>query len=110
MKLVAATLAAVAFGWALVTSADARHQAKPVQYETIVIETTESSQWEDALAVETPIADALVDFDEVQRQTDCLWDFMQDAGVEITLEIVMAAGVWTDALGGACLVIGEDSE
>ena len=54
---------------------------------------------------ETPIADSLVDFDEVDRQTDCLWELMQDAGVEITLEVVMAFGTWADAQGGPCAMV-----
>lgn len=59
---------------------------------------------------ETPLLDSLVDWDEVDRQTDCLWVFLQESGVELTLESVWAAGEWTDALGGACAVIGEDDE
>jgi hypothetical protein len=112
VKPVVAVVALAAFGWALVTAADARHEAKPPLYETVVVTQvrSERSEWEDALEVETPLADALVDWVEVERQTDCLWEFMSQAGVELTLEVVLAAGTWTDALGGACLVIGEDDE
>jgi hypothetical protein len=60
--------------------------------------------------VATPLADGLVDWVEADRQTDCLWEFLQASGVEITLQTVMAAGTWTDALGGACLLIGEEDE
>jgi hypothetical protein len=112
MRPVVAVVALAAFGWALVTAADARHEAKPPLYETVVVTqvAAEQSEWEKALEVETPLADALVDWVEVERQTDCLWEFMSQAGVELTLEVVLAAGTWTDALGGACLVIGEDDE
>ena len=112
VKPVVAVVALAAFGWALVTAADARHDAKPPLYETVVVTqvAAEQSEWEQALEVETPLADALVDWVEVERQTDCLWEFMSQAGVELTLEVVLAAGTWTDALGGACLVIGEDDE
>ena len=58
----------------------------------------------------TPILDSFVDWDELDRQNDCLWAFLQGHDVELTLESVWAAGDWTDALGGACLVIGEDDE
>jgi hypothetical protein len=68
------------------------------------------SDWDRALQVETPLVDELVDWVEVERQTDCLWEYLNASGVEITLEIVLAAGTWTDALGGACLVIGDDDE
>lgn len=58
----------------------------------------------------TPILDSLIDWDEMDRQNDCLWQFLQQHDVELTLESVWAAGEWTDALGGACLVIGDDDE
>ncbi|HEY7824473.1 MAG TPA: hypothetical protein VIG24_16650 [Acidimicrobiia bacterium] len=58
--------------------------------------------------VETPYADSLIDWDEQDRENDCLWEFLQDAEVELTLDTVIAAGDWTDALGGACAAIGED--
>jgi hypothetical protein len=110
VRIVGAVAGLMAFGWALVVSADARHEAKPVVYETVVQLVEAERTWVEALEVPTPIADSLLDMDEVERQTDCLWEFMQAAGVEITLQTVMAAGTWTDALGGACLVIGEDDE
>jgi hypothetical protein len=108
VKPAAAVIGLMAFGWSLVAAADARHEAKPVVYETLVKYVEVEQTWAEALEVPTPIADSLLDMDEVERQTDCLWEFMQAAGVEITLQTVMAAGTWTDALGGACLVIGED--
>ena len=106
MKPVAALFSILAFGWALVTAADARHEAKPteVSYQVLTVE-SEREQ------MPTPIADALVDWDEVDRQTDCLWVFLTEHfGHDITLDRVLAAGYWTDVHGGACLVIGEDDE
>jgi hypothetical protein len=103
-------LALAGFGWALVTAADARHEARPVEVAYQVVPAASQPSWDEALEWETPVIDALVDWDEVDRQTDCLWDFLQASGVEITLQTVVAAGAWTDALGGACLVIGEDDE
>ena len=75
------------------------------EYETIVREMEYVQEW-----VDTPILDSLVqDWDEVERQSDCLFVFLQQqVGWEITLERVLAAAEWTDSLGGACLVIGED--
>jgi hypothetical protein len=60
--------------------------------------------------VETPYADSLVDVDEAERQGACLWEWMRGQDVELTLESVLAAGYWTDTLGGACYLIGEDDE
>ena len=104
-------IALLAFSWALVAAADARNDAKPPTVSNRVVyipEERDPPSEDEALPVETPFADALVDFDELERQSDCLWELLQETGVEITLEIVIAAGTWTDALGGACRVIGED--
>jgi hypothetical protein len=59
---------------------------------------------------ETPIADSQIDVDEAERQGECLWHWMEQQGVEFTLNSVLAAGYWTDELGGACHLIGEDDE
>ena len=57
---------------------------------------------------ETPIANSRIDVDEAERQGACLWEWMKEQGVEFTLNSVFAAGYWTDELGGACHLIGED--
>ena len=77
------------------------------EYETIVREMEYQPEW-----AETPILDSLVkDFDEIDRQSDCLFEYLRShVGYDITLERVIAAGLWTDSLGGACLVIGVDDE
>lgn len=111
MKLAAAVLGSILFGWALVASAEARHRAAgtaTVEYRVVTVEV--QPPVDPAFEVETPTSDALVDWRELDRQTDCLWTLLQREQVAITFEIVMAAGVWTDALGGACHVIGEDDE
>ena len=109
-RLTSVTVGLIVFGWALVTAADVRHGAvEPVTFRDVIVRTVEV----EAPVVEdqaTPIADGLVDWVELERQTECLWTLLQDSGVELTFEVVTAAGVWTDALGGACLVIGEDDE
>jgi hypothetical protein len=114
VKPVAVVIGLAVFGWALVTAADARHEAKPTQvaYQVVTVGAEQQgSEWERALEVETPLVDELVDWDEVDRQTECLWVFLTDHfGNDLTMDRVLAAGAWTDALGGACLVIGEDDE
>ena len=58
--------------------------------------------------VDTPIADSLVDWENFEAESDCLFKYLQThVGWDITLEAVLAAGWWTDILGGACQVIGE---
>jgi hypothetical protein len=102
-KIIAATLGLIAYGWAATYAAETRNESGATYYDIIV---------RSAPAVEaaTPIADSLVDWDEHERQTECLWKFLGAHGVELTLQTVLAAGDWTDALGGACQVIGEDDE
>ena len=106
MKRVAGLLGLLAWSWALVAAADARHEAKPENVRVVVVEIEAKRVPEP-----TPFADSLVDFDEVERQTDCLWVILQDTfGHDITMERVTAAALWTHELGGACAVIGEDDE
>ena len=106
MKLLGSVLAVCAFGWALVVSAESRQETP----STIVVTRVESLEAIPETAVPTPIADAAVDWEQVERDDQCLWELLQMHEVEITFEIVWAAGVWADALGGPCLMIGEDDE
>jgi hypothetical protein len=69
--------------------------------------------WAEVAEIETPVIDSLFfteeDWAEVDRQSDCLFDWLQEqVGYDITLERVLAAGYWTDALGGPCYVMGRD--
>ena len=99
---VSLVFALLAFGWALVTAADARHEAKPENVRVVTVEVMPEPK-------QTPYADSLVDWDEHNRQTDCLWVILQEQfGHEITMERVAAAALWMHELGGACHLIGED--
>jgi len=114
VRLVAAVAVLIVFGWAVLVAAEGRYEALPAEVVHVAVvyeQPLAPSAWEVALAVETPLADALVDWDAVERESDCLFEFLrQHFGWEITLERVLAAGAWTDELGGACAVIGEDDE
>ena len=103
MRLVGAVIGLVLFGWALLASAESRQEPVTVSQPDVIIRT---------VVVEpetvTPFADSLIDWDEHERQSDCLWTFMQDFELELTLEMVWAAGEVADAFGGACYLIGED--
>jgi hypothetical protein len=103
VKPVAWTVGLMVFGWALVAAADARHEpaAATVEYRLVTVE-VEREVTDDGW-VDTPFADALVDWVQVDSETDCLWELLQREQVELTFENVWAAGVWSDALGGACL-------
>jgi len=75
-------------------------------YETVVREVEVEREWAD-----TPIADSLVDWTDFEKETDCLWEFLQaHVGYNITLDAVLAAGYWTDILGGACKVMEDIDE
>ena len=79
---------------------------QPVQ-EPVPVEPTFAVHQND---VPTPVLDSYTDVDEAERQGLCLWEWMKEQGVEFTLNSVLAAGYWTDELGGACHLIGEDDE
>ena len=106
VKVAATVGGLVLFGWALVAAADSRHEA----LEPVVV--TQVHRVEVLVEVEpdTPFADSLVDWPEVERQEACLLRFIQEQGLELSFEMVWAAGQVTDALGGACRVMGEDDE
>jgi hypothetical protein len=105
VRLFGAVIGLVVFSWALLASAESREEPVIVSQPDVIIRT---------VVVEpktvTPFADSLIDLDEQERQSDCLWTFMQDSELELTLEMVWAAGEVADALGGACYLIGEDDE
>ena len=108
MKLFAAVLGLTLFGWSLVAAADARHDAAPVEYRTITVQV--EREREPNPVVPTPFADGLVDWDRVAEDEACMWELLQRRGVPLTFEVVWAAGVWADAQGGPCLMIGEDDD
>ena len=60
---------------------------------------------------DTPIIDSLMadeDWERIDRESDCLFDYLQlHVGWDITLDAVLAAGYWTDVLGGPCAVMEE---
>jgi hypothetical protein len=51
-----------------------------------------------------------VDVAEAERQGLCLWEWMRAEGMEMTLEMVWAAGEVADMAGGACYLIGGDGD
>jgi len=106
VRLVGSVLALIVFGWALVAAAESRQPGVEREVRVIVVEREVAVELDDA----TSFADSLIDWDEVDRQDDCLWRFMQDHNLELTFDMVWAASEVTDALGGACFVIGEDYE
>ena len=84
-----------------------REVAGATQYQTVVktvhveqdVELNETIERSDSVSVR-----------EAERQGMCLWHFMREQGLEITLENVIVSGEWTDINGGACFLIGEDDE
>lgn len=70
------------------------------EYQTIVRHVEIQPEWED-----TPVLDSLIDVEERERQSLCLWDYMNDNGIEITLENVFVSGYYADMMGGACSLI-----
>ena len=111
MRTVAVAVVSLAVGVAVgVAFGPTRTQT---EYQTVVQQTVMPAMgsavtWEEAQAWQTPISDSLVDWEQVERETDCLWEFLQDHfGRDITLDRVLAAGYWTGELGGACALTGD---
>lgn len=86
----------------------------PVAQQTVVYETVARTVQVYPEPIPTPILDSHIsdaEWEEMERQSECLYVFLRDHfGYDITLERVLAAGAWTDELGGACAMIGEDDE
>lgn len=111
LRVAAAVLAGLGllFGLAAVWLSVEREQCEAV-YQVEIVERLVEPRWVDALEVETPTIDAMMPegwLEELDRQTDCLWELLQDAGVEITLDTVTAFGYWADVQGGPCAVLGR---
>ena len=81
-----------------------REVASTTQYQTIV----QTVYIEEEIVPPSDTTSASVR--EAERQGVCLWYFMKEKGLEITLENVLVSGEWTDINGGACFLIGEDDE
>lgn len=94
--------AAAMLGWVVAGFRPAPDPVTVVEYQVVIREVPVVVEH-----VPTPIADSLVDWEGFEEQTDCLWELLQVTEVPITLEIVLAAGTWTDARGGACAVLEE---
>ena len=76
------------------------------RYETVIREVEVQPEW-----VETPIIDSLItdeEWVEIERQGLCLYNYLKIHNIDITLENVLTVGDYTDIMGGACYLIGED--
>ena len=77
------------------------------EYEVIVVREPALKQE----PADTPTLDSLMtdeDWERIDRESDCLFDYLQlHVGWDITLDAVLAAGYWTDVLGGPCTVMEE---
>jgi len=103
IRNVAIALAGLSFGWALVTAAE--HRAEPqVNYQVIVRTVTVEVEPEpEPAAVEAPM-----DVDAYERETECLWEFMQKHDLDMDEGMVWAATEATRQFGGACYLMGDD--
>ncbi|HEY7824200.1 MAG TPA: hypothetical protein VIG24_15265 [Acidimicrobiia bacterium] len=104
-RSLALLVAAAILGWGVAAFGPASEPRTVVEYQVIIREVPVPVEVVSPEPEPTPIADGLVDWDDFDRQTDCLWDLLQGADVELTLDVVLAAGTWADARGGACTVL-----
>lgn len=83
-----------------------RAEPGTVQYQTIVREIEVKPQ-----PAETPVIDSMIsdeEWVEIERQSLCLYNYLKDNQIEITLHNVWHVGEYTDIMGGACYLTGED--
>lgn len=90
-------------GFTLLVVSPKTEVVSTTEYQTIVRQVEVEHEWEP-----TPYADSLIDVEEQERQGLCLWDYMKDNNIEITLENVFVSGYYADMMGGACYLTGED--
>jgi len=95
------------FGWALVTAAEARNASTP-QVQVIVREVKVEVEREPWPEPEQPAHMTDAEWADFEAESACLWRLMRDREMEITLETVTAADIWTQANGGACAMIGDE--
>jgi len=93
----------VAVGWFA-----APGPATITEYRTVTRTETVEVGRADPDPVPTPLADSLVDWDRLEVETECLWEFLQRHGIELTLHNIVTAGDWTDINGGACAVLERE--
>ena len=105
LRILAVVWAVLALaGWSVALVLLARDTPAQTAHQVFVREVT--PEWD----AYTFAVDARLDLDELDRQGHCLWEFMREHGVEVTLENVFVVGDYTDVMGGACYLIGEDDE
>ena len=106
-RLAAAIALSALYGWALVAAAESRYlPPEPEHIIQVVYRDTPPEPEREYEEPERDSRDEDIDWDELDRQSDCLFEFLRlHLGWEITLEAVLAAGDWTDVLGGPCTVM-----
>jgi len=106
LRMVAVGLAGVTAGWTLATVM----QDEPVaQTDHQVIVRTVEVEVEVEVEPE-PAAEVSLSADEYERETECLWEFMQKHDLEMSPGMVLAATESTRMFGGACYLMGDDDE
>ena len=111
IRVAAAILAAAAMlGLSVAYWQASRPVECAAQYAVQVVEREVQPQWVDATRVVSPAIDHLMPEDwlaHVEADSDCLWELLNAADVEITVDVVLAFGYWADVQGGPCLVAGR---
>jgi len=98
-KLSVGLLAGVVIGWmaapgpALVTEYQIVHREVTSVPEPV-------HEWQP-----TPYADSLVDWEQQDRDEQCLWDLLQAGGWDITYSNVVTLSDWARMNGGPCRML-----
>jgi len=106
IRNVAVALAGLSCGWALATVMQ-EEPAPQVHYQVVVrtVEVDVEPQPEPE-----PLTEVSLDADEYERETECLWEFMQKHELDMDVGMVWAATEATRMFGGACYLMGDEDE
>lgn len=105
-RLLVLLAAAAMLGWALLAFVMLTSDREPEGSVQLVVRQV-PAEVED---VPTPVLDSFVDWDQVEADNVCLWELLQAADVELSVEVVFAFGDWADVQGGPCAVLERETD
>lgn len=105
VRYVAVVLAGMSAGFVLATVT--QEQPVPQTAHQVIVRTVhvEVEPEPEPAAVEAPM-----DVDAYERETECLWEFIQKHELDMDVGMVWAATEATRQFGGACYLMGDEDE
>ena len=108
VRTVAVAAAGLVAGWALATVTQEEPAAQTAHQ--VIVRTVEVEVEREPEPEPEPLAEVGMSVEEYERETECLWEFMQKHDLEMSPGMVLAATESTRMFGGACYLMGDDDE